>query len=151
LSKFSPADNVLWTIGSGASSDPDLTGHFKFYGFDAHGRLVVMNDDQNRVLYIDASGHKVDAFRPSTAGVPTGHVCGATVDAAGDTYVTGCADTGPSAGPTLVYDQAHRLIARWAGTTYSLGRPPAFGVHGEVFALAWDGSILKLRITLPGA
>jgi DNA-binding beta-propeller fold protein YncE len=149
LSKFSPAGKVLWTIGSGASSDPDLTGHFKFNGFDAHGRLVVVNDDRNRVLYIDASGHKVDAFSPSTAGVPTGHVCGATVDAAGDTYVIGCADTGLTT--TLVYDRAHRLIARWPGKTYSLGRPPAFGVHGEVFALAWDGSILKLRITLPGA
>src|SRR5690348_16640052 len=32
LSKFSPADKVLWTIGGGASSDPDLTGLFKFTG-----------------------------------------------------------------------------------------------------------------------
>jgi hypothetical protein len=76
-------------------------------------------------------------------------VCAATVDAAGNTYVSGC---GPQpTGPTLVYDRAHRLIAKWPGTTYSLLRSPVYGPHGEVFALATDGSILKLHITLPGA
>jgi tripartite motif-containing protein 71 len=148
LSKFSPAGKVLWQIGGGASSDPDLTGLFKFSGFDVHGRLVVVNDAVNRVLYIDASGHKVDAFSPSTSGSPTGHVCEATVDAVGNTYVSGC---GPQpTGPTLVYDRAHRLIAEWPGTPYSLLRSPAFGPHGEVFALAADGSILRLHITPPG-
>lgn len=150
LSKFSSAGKILWTIGGSASSDPDLTGLFKFSGFDAHGRLVVVNDPVNRVLYIDASGHKVDAFSPSTAGSPTGHVCEATVDAAGDTYVSGCGGV-PQTGPTLVYDRAHRLIAKWPGTPYSLLRSPTFGPHGEVFALATDGSILRLHITLPGA
>ena len=150
LSKFSPAGKVLWQIGGAASSDPDLTGLFKFTGFDAHGRLVVVNDDVNRVLYIDASGHKVDAFSPRTSGSPTGHVCTATVDAAGNTYVSGCGSV-PQTGPTRVYDRAHRLIARWPGTPYSLLRSPVFGPSGEVFALATDGSILKLHITLPGA
>jgi len=147
LSKFSPAGKVLWTIGAGASSDPDLTGLFKFSGFDAHGRLVVVNDAVNRVLYIDASGHKVDAFSPITPGGR--YVCEATVDSAGNTYVSGCAYPGPT-GPTLVYDRAHRLIAKWPGTTYSLRRSPVFGPRGEVLALATDGSILKLHITLPG-
>jgi hypothetical protein len=73
-------------------------------------------------------------------------VCEATVDAAGNTYVSGC-----GSGPTLVYDRAHRLIAKWPGTQYSLLRSPDFGPNGEVYALATDGSILKLRITLPGA
>jgi len=148
LSKFSPAGRVLWHLGGASSSDPDLTGHFKFTGFDAHGRLVVVNDDRNRVLYIDASGHKVDAFSASTSGSPTGHVCGATVDAAGNTYVSGC---GTNAGPTLVYDRAHRLIAKWPGTTYALLSSPSFGPHGEVFALATDGTMLKLHISLPRA
>jgi 6-bladed beta-propeller len=149
LSKFSPDGKIAWTIGGGASSDPDLAGLFKFFGFDSHGRLVVVNDAVNRVLYVDPSGHKVDAFSPSIAGSPTGHVCSATVDAAGNTYVSGC---GPQpAGPTLVYDRAHRLIAKWPGTTYSLFISPLFGPHGEVFALATDGTILKLHITLPGA
>ena len=150
LSKLSPAGKVLWQIGGTAASDPDLTGLFKFTGFDAHGRLVVVNDDVNRVLYIDASGHKVDAFSPSTSGSPTGHVCSATVDAAGNTYVSGCGGV-PQTGPTLVYDRAHRQIAKWPGTPYSLLSSPAFGPHGQVFAVATDGSILKLHITLPGA
>jgi hypothetical protein len=111
----------------------------------------VSNDDQNRVLYIDASGHKVDAFSPRTAGSPTGNDCGATADAIGDTYVTGCNSPPAPTGPTLVYDRTHRPIAIWPGTTYSLYRPPIFGPDGEVFALASDGSILKLHITLPGA
>jgi DNA-binding beta-propeller fold protein YncE len=146
LAKFSPAGNVIWTIGGSAATDPDLAGHFHVTSIDPHGRLVVTNDDINRVLYIDPNGHKVDAFSPSTSGSPTDHVCEATVDAAGNTYVSGC-----GSGPTLVYDRAHRLIARWPGTQHSLLRSPVFGPHGEVFALASDGSILRLRVTLPGA
>jgi DNA-binding beta-propeller fold protein YncE len=148
VSKFTSSGKVLWQIG-GASGAPDLVGSHHFTAIDAHGRLVVVNDVVNRVLYIDASGHKVDAFSPSTTGSPTGHVCEATVDAAGNTYVSGC---GPQpTGPTLVYDRAHRLIAEWPGKPYSLIRSPVFGPRGEVFALATDGSILKLRLTLPGA
>jgi hypothetical protein len=58
--------------------------------------------------------------------------------------------TAPGA-PTLVFDRSHRLIAEWPGSTYRLLRSPVFGPGGEVFALASDGSILKLRVTLPGA
>jgi sugar lactone lactonase YvrE len=149
LSKFSPAGKVVWQIGEGVSTDPDLIGYLHFAEIDAHGRLVIVNDGQSRVLYVDPSGHKVDAFSPSTSGSPTGGVCEATVDAAGNTYVVGC---GPQpTGPTLVYDRAHRLIAKWPGTTYSLLRSPVFGPRGEVFALVVDGTILKLHITLPGA
>jgi DNA-binding beta-propeller fold protein YncE len=145
LAKFSPEGRVIWTIGGSAATDPDLSGHFHVTSIDRHGRLVVTNDDINRILYIDPNGHKVDAFSPRS---PSGHVCEATVDAAGNTYVSGC---GPQPTPTLVYDRAHRLIAKWLGAPYSLRRSPDFGKHGEVFALATDGSILKLRITLPGA
>lgn len=145
VSKFSPGGKVIWQLG-GASGDPDLVGFQKFTEIDAHGRIVIVNDGINKVLYVDTSGRKVDGFSPSTSGQPTGHVCGATVDAAGNTYVSGC-----GSGPALVYDRAHRLIAEWPGTTYSLLQSPVFGPQGEVFALATDGSILKLRITLPGA
>ena len=149
VSKFSPVGKVAWTIGGTASTDPDLVGHFHFAEIDAHGRLVIVNDGQDRVLYVDSGGHKVDAFSPSTSGSPTGGVCEATVDAVGNTYVVGC---GPQpTGPTLVYDRAHRLIAKWPGTTYSLLRSPVFGPPGEVFALAVDGTILKLHITWPRA
>ena len=145
VSKFSPGGKVIWQIG-GPSGDPDLVGLQKFTEIDAHGRIVMVNDDLNKVLYVDAGGRKVDAFSPSTSGQPTGHVCGATVDAAGNTYVSGC-----GSGPTLVYDRAHRLVAEWPGTAYSLLQSPVFGPRGEVFTLATDRSILRLRITLPGA
>jgi DNA-binding beta-propeller fold protein YncE len=143
LAKFSPAGKVIWRIGGSASSDQDLLGHQRPGSIDAHGRLVTVNDDQNRVLYVDPSGHKVDAFSPSVP--PGGHVCEVTVDAAGDTYVSGC---GPNP-PARVYDRSHRLVAEWPGSKYSLLRSPVFGPNGEVFALATDGSILRLRITLP--
>jgi DNA-binding beta-propeller fold protein YncE len=148
VSKFSPSGKVIWQLGT-ASGPADLVGHLHFTMFDAHGRLVMVNDDIQKVVYVDASGHDVDAFTPDSAAFAGGNACEVTVDAAGDTYVSGC---GPQpAGPTLVYDRAHRLIAKWPGTTYSLIRSPAFGPHGEIFALAADGSILKLHITLPGA
>ena len=100
------------------------------------------------VIYVDAAGHKVDVFSPESASFPDGNACEATVDAVGNAYVSGC---GPDlTGPTLVYDRAHRLIAKWPGTQYSLLRSPVFGPDSEVSALATDGSILRLRITLPG-
>jgi len=149
LTKFSPAGEIIWTIGGGTSGDPDLAGCcWNFTSFDSHGRLVIVQDEQNRVLYLDATGHKVDAFSPSTAG-SGGHVCEVTVDSAGNTYVSGCGY--PNTGPTLVYDRAHRLIARWPGAKDSLRRSPVFGSDGEVFALTADGAILKLRINVPGA
>jgi hypothetical protein len=142
LAKFSPAGTVIWQIGGSASSDQDLLGHQHLASIDAHGRLVMVNDDQGRVLYVDPSGHKVDAFSPSVS--PGGHVCEATVDAAGNTYVAGCGPTPPA----RVYDRSHRLVAEWPGSKYSLQASPVFGPNGEVFALATDGSILRLRITL---
>jgi 6-bladed beta-propeller len=147
VSKFSPGGKVIWQIG-GASGDPDLIGHHHFSAFDTHGRLVMVNDDVQKVLYVDAAGHKVDAFSPETASLAGGYVCEVAVDAVGNAYVSGC---GPGhTGATLVYDRAHRLIAKWPGTKYSLLRSPVFGPDGEVSALARDGSILWLRITLPG-
>ena len=65
LAKFSPAGTVLWRIGGSASSDPDLAGSKAPGSIDAHGRLVMVNDDQNRVFYVDPGGRKVDAFSPS--------------------------------------------------------------------------------------
>jgi sugar lactone lactonase YvrE len=146
LSKFSPAGQAIWQIG-GASGNPDLVGHHHLAAIDRHGRLVMVNDDLQKVLYVDASGREVDAFSPHfPASFPIGGACEVTVDAVGDTYVSGC---GP--GPTLVFDRAHQLIAKWPGTPYSLLRSPVFGPHGEVFALARDGTILRLHITVPGA
>ena len=85
-------------------------------------------------------------FTPLPGQLPDRRACEVTVDAVGDTYVSGC-----GAGPTLVFDRAHQLIAKWPGIPYSLLRSPVFGPHGEVFALVRDGTILRLRITVPGA
>jgi hypothetical protein len=145
VARFSPAGKVIWRVGGSASGDPDLLGHQHLASIDAHGRLVLVNDDRNKVLYVDPGGRKVDAFSPSVP--PGGHVCEVTVDAAGDTYVPGCGPARP--GPALVYDRAHRLVAKWPGSAYRLRTSPVFGPDGEVFALAADGSILRLRSTLP--
>ena len=146
VTKFSPAGQVIWQIGS-PSGNADLIGHHHLAAIDGHGRLVMVNDDLQKVIYVDTSGHEVDAFSPHfPANFPIGGACEVTVDAVGDTYVSGC---GP--GPTLVFDRAHQLMAKWPGTPYSLLRSPVFGPHGEVFAIARDGTILRLRIAVPGA
>jgi streptogramin lyase len=148
LTKFTPAGKVIWQI-SGADLGAGCC--FNFTSFDVHGRLVMINDSQARVLYVDSTGHLVDAFSPDFVAFPGGNMCEVTVDVAGNTYVSGCGPgpTGPA--PTLVYDRAHRLVAKWPGAPYSLERSPAFGPRGEVFVLTTDGSILKLHITVPGA
>jgi hypothetical protein len=142
LVKFSPSGKVVWRIGGGASADLDLVGHFHVASIDAHGRMVVANDDKGRILYLDRNGHKVDAFGSGNE-FPDG-ACGVTVDRAGSTFVSGC-----GAGPTLVFDRTHRLVAESRGSTEPLLRSPSFGPRGEVFALGRNGSILKLHITLP--
>lgn len=153
VTKFSPTGKVIWRIGGAASTNPDLTRNFHLASIDAHGRLVMMIDGE-RIIYVDSSGHEVDAFSPSLpSSVAEGHFCEVTVDAVGDTYVSpGCGPVSPHppTGPTLVYDRAHRLIGEWPGSTYYLLRSPVFGPHGEVFALATGGSVLKLHVTLPG-
>jgi sugar lactone lactonase YvrE len=141
LTKFSPAGKVIWQIGG-----PTVGTHLA--SIDVHGRLVMVNN-QKKVLYVDTDGHVVDAFSPDASYFPGGNVCEATVDPLGGTYVTGCS-LAPTIGPTLVYNVAHKLIAEWPGTPYSLHRSPVFGPHGEVFALATNGTILKLHVTLPG-
>jgi hypothetical protein len=148
ISKFSPGGKVIWQIG-GASGDPDLIGHYHFSAFDAHGRLVIVNDDVQKIVYVDAAGRKVDVFSPDSASFAGGNACEATVDAVGNAYVSGC---GPDlTGPTLVYDRAHRLIAKWPGTKYNLLQSPVFGPKGEVFALTTQRTVIRLHITLPGA
>ena len=142
LTKFSPSNEVVWQIGGRASPDPDLVGHLHLQTIDAHGRLVLANDDRSRILYVDRNGHKVDAFG-TRKQFPGGDTCEVTVDAAGATYVDLCC---PRDCPTLVFDRTHRLVALWPGKPYSLFRGPVFGSNGEAFALGADGSVLTLRM-----
>jgi DNA-binding beta-propeller fold protein YncE len=142
LTKFSPAGKPVWRIGGSGFANPDLVGFFKVSSIDAHGRLVVANDAKGKILYVDGDGHEVDSFRVDRRDFGAPAPCGATVDARGATYVQGC---GP--GPTLVYDREHRLVARLRGSSVSLLIGPLFGPSGEVFALCWDRSIVRLRMT----
>jgi hypothetical protein len=48
-----------------------------------------------------------------------------------------------------VFDRTHRLIGAWYRSPFEAS--PQFGPHGEAFAIGDDGSILKLKVSLPGA
>ena len=150
LSKFSASGKPIWRVGGAASADRNFAGHLQLLGsIDAHGRLVLANDERGRILYVDGDGHAVDSFGAPTRGLASPWACGATVDARGDTYVFECFPRSF----IRVFDRTHRLVAQWSRATFG---PPQFGPHGEVFALYKDGGndivggILKLKITLPG-
>jgi NHL repeat len=142
IAKFSPTGAFIWNLGTGTTSDPDLVNGVNPGNFDSHGMLVVANPLRNRILYLSPEGHKVDFFDVGTSLL--GGPCLAAVDAQGYAFVTAC---GPQ-GDTLVFDQTHTLVARWSGAHDALVTAPSFGPNGEVFALGFDGSLLKLKITL---
>jgi DNA-binding beta-propeller fold protein YncE len=153
--KFSPRGKLIWWIGGPTSSDPDLAGHHHLASIDSHGRLVLLNEETAAVLYLDSNGHKLDSFDDTGGVFPPGtNPCEVTVDAAGNTYVTGCGRGGScpeaSCAGTLVFDRTHRPIAEWANPNVPLYTSPKFGPRGEVFALGQDGSLLRLHLTLPG-
>jgi streptogramin lyase len=154
VQKFSPAGKLVWRIGGVASSDPDLASFHHMGSIDSHGRLVMTSDDTGHVIYVDAGGHKVDSFNANEAPLPPGaSPCDATVDSAGNTYVTGC---GGGSCPTescanvIVFDRAHRLIAEYQSARLPLFNAPLFGPNGQAFALGQDRSLIRLRVTLPG-
>lgn len=139
LAKFSSTGQPVWRLPEG--DDPDLAGHLHVENIDAHGRLVLGNDDLGRVVYLSQDGHKVDAF----GDFGPADACEVTVDAQGRTYVTGCVPDQP----TRVFDPSHRLVATWPGSPDGLLASPMFAPDGTGFALTWDGTILVLRMTLP--
>jgi DNA-binding beta-propeller fold protein YncE len=156
ITKFSPAGKFLWQIGGAMSPDPELSQtEFHLAGVDAHGRLVAAATDAHAVVSIDGSGHKVDSF-PVTGFPPGLGPCSTSVDAAGDTFALSCGYTGESGGQTaapdrseLVFDRTHRLVGAWYQSPFQVS--PRFGPNGEAFAVADDGSLLKLKVALPGA
>ena len=140
VDKFSPGGKLVWQVGGATSPDPDLRGHLHLTSIDRHGRLVMVDDDLGRVVYLDENGHKVDAFDVRKA------LCDVSVDALGTTFLTDCG-LGYQYGE--VFDRAHTLVGQWEGGYGALAIAPVFGPNGEVFALGWDGSLLNLKITLP--
>src|SRR6266542_5923179 len=126
LSKFSPTGHFEWSIGGFAVTDPDLAGHFHLANVDVHGRVVAANDDAKRIVYIDAKARKLDAFGPSLAP------CNVTVNPAGYAIVQSC----PDDRTTLVFDRTHHLVGAW---------------YESPFAIGEDGTILKVKVAVPGA
>jgi DNA-binding beta-propeller fold protein YncE len=161
ISKFSPAGRVEWAIGGSTASDPDLQGNFALANVDAHGRVVA--GTTQRIVYIDASGHKVDAFGFGGYFRNDWGPCDVTVDGQGDVAVESCPDAGqpvpgvPSYRATLLFDRTHRLIGAWYGNPLSDFVGPHFGPRGEIFAIAAEGdtggpgdAILRLTMARPG-
>ncbi len=140
LSKFSPAGQFEWTIGGFAATDPDLAGHLHLATVDPHGRVVAANADANRIVYIDARGRKADAFGPSF--MP----CNVTVNSAGYTIVQSC----PDDRATLLFDRTHHLVGAWYESPFGTDATPRFGPNGEAFAIGEDGTILKVKVAVPG-
>jgi hypothetical protein len=147
LSKFSPSGAFVWGIGGTSETDPDLMGHFHLSNssIDSHGRIITANDDQKRIVYINAMGNIVDAFGSSE--VFRDHPCGVTVNSAGYTFVNNCQEPLLSPHNTWVFDHTHTLVGTWDPSPF--GWAPQFGPNGEIFTLGDDGSILRLRLTLP--
>jgi tripartite motif-containing protein 71 len=144
MAKFDSTGKVLWQIG-GSTSEADLVGHLHLSMIDSHHRVVLTNDGNGRILYIDEKGHKVDVFGGKGVLVQDGP-CDVTVDALGYTYVAPC-----TPGATYVFDRAHHLVGRWAASTESLYTAPRFGPGGDNYALERDGSVVRLRPTLGGS
>jgi DNA-binding beta-propeller fold protein YncE len=145
LSRWSTGGAFRWRIGGVGTSDPDLTGHFHLSSVDRHGRLVAVIDDAARIVLIDRSGHKLDAFGSHAQFADNG--CDASIDPKGNIYIADC-----SAGGGAVFDGSHHLAGKWsANTALSLATAPRFGSAAEAFALTKDGSIVRLRVTVAGA
>jgi len=152
LSKFSSTGRVEWRIG-GATGDADLNGHFHFANTDPHGVLIVANDDQGRILYIDSHSHKLDTFGRGSglgaSGTFRDGICDVSVDASGDMFVNSCEEPLLPKHYTEVFDPHRALVGAWNGSPFS--ESPRFGPNGVIYALGFDGSILRLKVALPGA
>ena len=141
LSKFSTRGTLQWQIG-GPSSDEDLLGFFHLNTIDVHHRLVVANETNGRIVYLDTNGHEVDAF--TVSGPLLRHLpCDVTVDDLGYTYISPCI-----AGDTYIFDREHHLVTSWPASEGVLLTAPRFGTDGLGYALGKDGSIVVVRPTL---
>jgi DNA-binding beta-propeller fold protein YncE len=134
LTKFAPEGPVLWIAD--AVTDPVLDGHGHDAQIDSKGRIVVGNDDNGKVVFLDPSGTVLDSFDADA--------CNVTSDPADNLYVGGCGSD-----HVTIYDPSHHPIGTWSDTL--LRATPRFGPNGEVFALDPAGNILRLAVNLPGS
>jgi hypothetical protein len=88
--------------------------------------------------------HRVDAFTVATNPMAPSGTCDATLSEAGFVAIASC---GPPQATILVYDRTHRLVGDWFDS--HLMDAPRFAPNGNAFAVADDGSILKLKVALP--
>lgn len=141
LTKLSPTGQVIWRVGGADSQDPDLAGHLHVSVIDAHGRLVLTNDEAGRIVLLDENGHKVDSF--GSRDEITDSACDATLDRAGNVYTVRC-----GVGGGAIIDPAHHVVTQWStidGRT--LITSPRFEPDGLGYAIASDGSLLAMRPT----
>jgi hypothetical protein len=163
VQRYSPAGAFMWQVGSGAgSTNPKLAGQFHLQSIDRHGLIVTASDTLPgaAIIYLDASGHEIDAFR-TTADLPRGvGPCDVSLNPLGDSFVQSCPGPSsigePSSPPiqyALVFDHAHNLVGAWRHAPFA--RSPGFGQNGEAFVLGsrdcfrcTTNAILKLQVTL---
>jgi outer membrane protein assembly factor BamB len=132
LTKFAPDGSVVWIVDG--RSDPRLAGHGHTPTFDSQGRLVVSNDDNGLVLYLDPkTGAVLDAFEADG--------CSLGLDAADTVYVDDC-----GGGQVLAFDARHAPVG--ASRSQHL-TAPVFGPDGAVAALTTDGAIVLLDVARP--
>jgi hypothetical protein len=143
--RFSSSWQPEWQIRATETIDDDLAGPLHLAGVDSHNRLVLVNDQTGKVVYVDRRGHKVDAFGASSRGPDQS--CNGTIDSSGNVYVGSCAEPLDSPHALKIFDRTNQLIASWDPSP--MGFPPNFGPKGEIFALGEDGSVLQLVMNLP--
>jgi hypothetical protein len=134
LSKFSPDKGFVWSVDK--STDAALDGHGHSPTVDGQGRILVINDDKDRLVYLDPDGHVLGSFA-------SGGGCSTAVDHAGYVFVTAC-----EGAYVNVFDAGHRQVA--GSTGRGIGAP-RFGPGGEVVALGPDGQLQMLSVRLPGS
>ena len=127
ITKFSPNDEVLWTIDG--TTDSALRGHHHTLDIDRLGRIVAINDDNGMVILLNPDGSVAETF--------FARGCDVTMDDEGRHYVRGCV------GGITVFGADHAPVAQHPDP--GLG-PPQFGPSGQVVALTDDGAIVFLAI-----
>ena len=140
LTKFGANGAFLWAVDG--TTDKELDGPLHAADIDSQGRIVVGNDGNGRIVYLDPDGKVLDAF--SAVG------CDVTVDPDGNVYCKSFIELGDPS-DLDVYGPSHTLIGSWSGPDMVLASAPQFGPNGEILALDRDGGIVKLKVNLPPA